>query len=254
MKRILILLLMAFVCAEAGWVSKEQYKRLIVKEDYLIKTVKELKLPKETTDIFLGIYLRESSIGKHTVGDREKDTYYYIHQNERVYVAEKVFLNARNLKDTRYTKVKYWGRYWVKKLYVIVGDIKPITEASLGDFNITFPAIIHVIRTCKLKEYYWYLNKRRTKVLSKFKLALVNKTLNDHKFNTYIALRYFKLNYRSAIKKGYTNPLERGTSRHNGGWNNYTYIREIDKDIKYIQDAFIENRWKIDKVKYLRNI
>lgn len=251
----LLLVLMIFLgTVEAGWVSKEQYKKLIVKQDYLDKRVKELGLPKEVVDIFLGMYLRESSIGLYSVGDKEKDKYYYIHQNERIYVTEKIYLEAKYTKDktSKYIKAEYWGKKWVKKLYVSVGEIKPISEASLGDYNITFPAIVVVIRKYKLKQYYWYLNKSRTEVIRK--IELVNKVLNDRKFNTNIALLYFKMNYDEAVRRKMNNPVERATSRHNGGWYNFRYIKKIGNDTAYVKDALSLNEWNINKKEYLRNI
>jgi len=244
-KLFLILLLSSY--SLAGWVSKVQYERLMIKESYLIKKVKQLKLPKETVNIFLGKYLRESSIGNITIGDKEKDRYYYIHQGEKTYISKKKWKYAKKFKRSKdkYIKVKYWGKYWNKKLYVKYGDLKPLEEASLGDYHVTFPAIIHTIRKAKLKKYYWFLNKRKNKVIHK--LALVNKIINDKKFNTDIALHYFKINYLEAKRRKFKNPLDRAISRHNGRWYNYKYIRLVKKDIKYVISALKEDRYNLKK-------
>jgi hypothetical protein len=250
-----ILILMVLVNSLfAGWVSEIQYTRLLTKQQYLEAKVKELDLPIVVVDVFLGKYLRESSIGNYSIGDKEEDKYYYLHQGEKVFVDKATYVKAKRFKKSKakYTRVKYWGKYWNKKLYVIEGDPKPLTQASLGDYNITFPAIVKVIRDFKLSQYYFYLNKNKTKVVRK--LALVNRAISDNKFNTDIALYYFKLNYELALKRGYKNPIRRAISRHNGGWWNKRYLGLIDADIKYVKDALKQNRWNVDIKKYYKGV
>lgn len=245
MLKITLVITMMVSSLFGGWVSKVQYNRLIAKQHFLQVQVRKLGLPKKTVDIFLGKYLRESSIGNKTFGDKYQDKYFYINRDKKIYIKKKVYSKARyyHNRHVKYIKVKYGHKYYYKTLYVEEGDPVPITQASLGDYNITFPAILFTIRVAKLKQYYRYLSKDKQRLIHK--VALANRAMNDSSFNTIISLNYFKLNYHEAIRRHMRNPLNRAISRHNGFWYNYKYIRLVKKDERYVLAAIKENRWNI---------
>jgi hypothetical protein len=255
MIKIFLLLAIMFNSLFGYWVSKNQYIKTLEKKWYLEKIIPEIGFPgkyhKEIVRIHLGKYLRESSLGLYSFGDKEEDIFYYLHKGERVLISKSKWKKAKRYKNGgRYIYVKYWGKLWQKKLYLIEGHPKSITEASLGDFNITFRAIESVYQKYKLKELKRYMSKEGK--IIRHRIELANKLMNNDKFNTRMSLWNFKRNLSEAIKRKMPNPLRRASSAHNGYWYNKRYLKALDKDIKNIHLALKQNRWNIDISKYYK--
>lgn len=111
------------------------------------------------------------------------------------------------------------------------GDFKPLTQMSLGAFQIRVGTAKDVIRNNHLNEYYNLLDDD---------LKLVNKLLTDPEFGARITGYYFIKNYNEALRRKMWNPYFRAVSRHNGGWTNNKYYRMFLKDINKIKKIDLE--------------
>jgi len=170
-----------------------QMNNLKNKKVLLEKKVAEMDLPKQTVNIMLGVYLRESAVGIKTVEE----------------------LNGKR---------------------------KHIAKVSMGDYHMTFPAIVHVIKTYNLKQYYHFLDVDKKKVKREKELELAKLSRYNKVFNTEMALYYFKCNYEEAIKRNFKDPLYKAVSKHNGFWNNYKYVNLVKKDIATIKVALASTK------------
>lgn len=111
------------------------------------------------------------------------------------------------------------------------GSFKPLTQMSLGPFQIRVGTAKDVIRNNNLYKYNYLLNDD---------LKLVNKLLTDSKFGAIITGYYFIKNYNEALRRNMWNPYFRAVSRHNGGWNNKRYYKMFAKDINRIKKIDLE--------------
>jgi len=111
------------------------------------------------------------------------------------------------------------------------GSFKPLTQMSLGPFQIRVGTAKDVIRNNKLYKY---------NDLLKDDLKLINRLLTDSRFGAIITGHYFTTNYNEALRRNMWNPYFRAVSRHNGGWNNKKYYRVFIKDINKIKKINFE--------------
>ena len=226
-----ILILITTIVTLSLGMTTGQYERLAEKERYLTKRVKELKLPKETVNVFLGMYFRESSFGRVKIGDGSSDKFYYKHKNKKTYINKSTYNKAKSDNSNKYIVITINGKKISKRIYVEKDLPNSLASSSLGDYNITLLAVKKVIDTYNLKQYYKYLSVDKKRIVDVD--GLISVTLNNSSFNTDIALYYFKMNYEEAKRRGLKDPFVKAISRHNGGWNNAAYVNKIKSDSKF---------------------
>jgi hypothetical protein len=228
---LMFLLIMGFM--KGAYISQEQYVRILFMEKYMEELVEVYPEFDKFKYYMPGIYLRESSIGNNLYGDMKKKRFYYIHQGKKIYITNKLFSKSKQYKNSneRYIKVKYWGKYWTKKIRYDKSTIQSVTKASLGAFMLTLPTTKLVIKKNKYDKYNYLL---------KDDLMLVNKILNDLKFSMLITLSYLNMNYKEAVERNLKYPIARAISRHNGGWNNWIYVNKVKKDTLYVYEAMVD--------------
>ena len=235
MKKILLLILSVSILS-AGWVNGKQYRTLVKSDKYLSKMGRIHPEFKKWRDDVLGLTLRESSIGKTMIGDREGDKFYYLHMGKKVFISKTYYKKNRvkykNSKDTYYV---YWKSY-KKKVRIIKAALKPLNESSIGLLHIQIPTFKRVVKDNMLTKYYSYLDDD---------MKIVNLLLTDDEVSIEITLYYLEGNYREAIYKGLKEPKIAAIGRHNGGWYNVSYYNKVQDDAKWCIDAIIEDRWNI---------
>ncbi len=206
MPRILILIIMMTVYSFA--ISPAQLERMQIVANEAVKIHKETSVSYEKT--ILAIYLQESSAGLKIIGDKFKDSFYILSykngKKNRIYIKKNLLIK----KDGKYHYI-YQGFY--KKVYRHIGRLKPLSESSLGGFQIKLDTAKKVIKHYNMKKY---MNLSDT--------DLINKLLVNIKFSANIAIRYLIMCKNSAIRKKLSDPYLKSISRYNGGWKNMKYI------------------------------
>lgn len=249
MLKYMFILISLISLLEAGWVSKKQFLNILDFNTAVDKVILENQDKPEFKKFrryVFGIYFQESSYGKYSYSDTEEDKYYYVHQGERIYITENEYNKAKKFSDGsgKYVKPKYWGKRWLKRIYVLPGQLKPITEASIGPTMFRVATARFLIEHYKMKKHYDLLTNDK---------KIVNKLLNDMEFGIYLTFMYMKFNYDSAIRNGYDRPVLRAVSRHNGGWSNWDYVDKVEAGIEYTINALEENRYNINLQTYLKS-
>lgn len=245
MFKVLITLLVLNSYMSGIWLSKAQFVNLM---DFHVNVKIAIAKDPENFSMFkrylYGIHYQESSLSLFSYSDTEENNFYYIHQKQRVYVTKRQYDEAKTYSKskTKYIMVSYWGKAWKKKLYVVEGVLKKITDASIGDMMFTVRTAKFIIKQEKVTKYYAYLEDDT---------KLVNKLLNDSVFSIHLTLLYLRYNYDLAVKRNYSRPLERAVGKHNGGWNNFAYYNKIEKGIKDVQQILVENMYEIDIMRYV---
>lgn len=237
MIKVLMVLLIYSSYVLAGWVSKDQFYRILEMDRYTDEIISVEPHLSKWKKYVRGLYLKESSLGLMSYSDRHPSTYYIKHNGKDVELESKFYFNTRK----KYASIDaYYVIYqgYQKKVYDVPGEIVSVSEASLGAFMVRVPTVKEVISKLKLKKYYKYLNDD---------LLLVNKIINDDKFNLYITLKYLEHNYQYIISKGWSRPMARSIGKHNGGWGNFQYYDKVIRDGKYVDAAVKTDRWNILK-------
>jgi hypothetical protein len=99
------------------------------------------------------------------------------------------------------------------------------TKTSLGAFQIHLQTAREVIDEFSIMD---------GKDLNDNQLAY--KLAHDFDFGAKIAGLYLKQNYEEAYNKSHKNPWRGAVSRYNGGWNNPTYITNIQDEMKVVKE------------------
>lgn len=234
------------------WVDKRQFINLLDFHKNVETVMKETTEDGETKSKYelfrrylYGIFPRESSYGLYSYSDTEEDKFYYLHKKSEVYISRDDYEKAKFYKGkkVKYISVKYWGKTFKKKIRIKKGVLKPIVEASIGPLMIRVGTARYIIKKKKIKKWYYLLNNDK---------EIVNKLLNDTKFSIYLTLYYMDMNYKIAVKRKYTKPLERTVGRHNGTWHNFKYAREVEEWIGYTIKVVDKNRYNIDILSYIK--
>lgn len=207
----------------AGFSNASISKHLTAEQEYvrlMAKTVGEENCIEDMcfTKTLQAIAWQESSFGKHTIGDAKGTTYYYKHMGNEVVINKSETYVSNGVRYFDFIPVK---KVYVKKVYSRVGW-KPLSQSSLGAFQIQIPTAKRVIEKMKLERYYGYLSNEQ---------ALVDALLKDVRFGATIAVNYLIMNYTWAKGK-YKSPWKLAVSRYNGGNKNTTYIGAIVKKIR----------------------
>lgn len=174
------------------------------------------------------IYLQESSAGIRIVGDKYMDKFYYKHHGKKFFVSRKdVYIDKNNIMKYLYKNL------YVKKIYKLTGQLKPLRESSLGGFQIKLSTAKYIIKKRKMKEYYNLL---------KNDVKLINLLLINYKFSAKIALNYLIMTYNEASNRKMWNPYFKSISRYNGGWNNKAYYGKVMNRMKTIKTLVSSGR------------
>jgi hypothetical protein len=218
----------------AGFISSEQYENIISMQKAVDRVVKKNAQFKKFVPYIMGIYLRESSLGLKLISDDNAPKYYYIHNNKKVYISYKYFKQERIAYENSYGHYIYY-KNWQKRVYIENdGDVKRIAECSLGGLMLTIPTIKRVIKHYKIKSLMHYVEDNH------YLMDLVNNLLINKDLSVYITFLYMNMNYKEAIRRGYSYPIMRAISMHNGGWNNLSYYHKVKKDMSYVEEALKE--------------
>lgn len=171
------------------------------------------------TEILQAIAWQESSYGNNLVGDSKNTVYYFKHRDAILEVQKENIFIEDGLRYTMYKPIKneYRKRVYTKTKW------KPLSDSSIGAFQIKLSTAQEVIERMKLKQYYYLLSNEQ---------LLVSKLLTDTNFSATIAVNFLKMQYISALANGHVNPSHRAISRYNGGNENTTYINIILKKVK----------------------
>lgn len=174
------------------------------------------------------IYLQESSAGIKVIGDKYTDKFYYKHYDKKIFVSRKdVYIDKNN-------RMKYlYKNLYVKKIYKLTGQLKPLRESSLGGFQIKLSVAKYIIKKRKIKEYYDLL---------KNDVKLINLLLINYEFSAKIALNYLIITYNEASNRKMWNPYFKSISRYNGGWNNKAYYGKVMNRMKTIKTLVSSGR------------
>lgn len=176
-----------------------------------------------------GIYLRESSAGIYNIGDKYEDKYYYKHTTNGK--TSEIFIDKSDVKVDKdngqlYYIYKKVNLEFYKKVFILEGQLKPISESSLGGHQIKLDTAKRVIIERNLIQYKAFLKSDK---------LLISRLMDDVIFSSIIAVNYVILCYEEALDRGYSNPYFRAISRYNGGWSNVDYYKAVESDIKELQ-------------------
>ncbi|MEA3452208.1 MAG: hypothetical protein U9Q83_09955, partial [Bacteroidota bacterium] len=173
----------------------------------------------------VGIVLQESSAGKDLIGDKYEDKYYYKNWNKEEGIMENIFVKRKHTfieEGNRYYRYK---KHYLKKVYVLKGQLKSLYDSSLGAFQIKLSTAKIVIKK-NLPDYHYLLEDED---------LLVKKLLANIKFSAVVAANYLKLMYEEAQRRKKRNPWFKAISRYNGGQNNETYFKLVNKRIRFFK-------------------
>ena len=220
MRHFIVFLLLVTIAgfSQAGLklTAEQEYVRLIAKQVGEENCLEDICF----TQTLQAIAWQESSFGKNIIGDNKGRFYYYKHMGNEISISKADTFVSKNVRYTWYQPAQH--RY-IKKVYSRVGW-KPLSQSSLGAFQIQIPTAKRVIEKMKLENYYGLLSNEE---------ALVNYLLKDVRFGATIAVNYLKMNYLWAKGK-YRSPWRLAVSRYNGGNANTKYINAILRKIKQL--------------------
>jgi hypothetical protein len=165
------------------------------------------------------IVWQESSYGLNIIGDRNKKVFYYKFNNTDFIVSKKETFLKNNI---RYVYFNLFNKRYIRKVFIKTIRL-PLSEASLGPFQIRLETAKMVILNFKLKKHYFLLKDDD---------KLISSLLSDPWFSGEIASLYLKMNYIHGLKNNHWDPWVLAVSRYNGGNYNEKYLKKIISKIK----------------------
>ena len=182
------------------------------------------------------IALKESSAGKHLIGDQGKYPEILVNSSLGVMqIRVKTVLHV--LKKFPKLRQQYKG-FWHEDINAI-DKYLPLL-ASMNYFKYKWKQAIKFRDKKKIKKYKKLYLKYKYK-FSKYKkayykdLRIAETLLSDIRFSAKIAAHYLILNYEIAKQRHYWNPWWKAVSRYNGGWNNRKYVSGVIRKMRIVR-------------------